>query len=457
MSDAVAGVIISLFTVLLYIGLGTYVLTKNPHDRTNRVFVLLMIVFIMWSVGTYNIGLVVENTPLKEMLFYAKLQLIGVILAFTFFFFFGISLTKKGKIFKNPLLYLFAIPSLYLLNLVWTSEVSGLELNVIPTMVGRKQDFFLYSAIFGIVGVYLLLRHYMTSRYRQQEQAEVILTGAILAVLVAVISNILLPMFSGVYFLPLSTLAPALMGVFFAYAIYQHGLFIKPMPEVSVTSFCGVECTICPEYLEKNCLGCRYDMKYRSCDVYMCLINKKYRDCGECSEPVTCLKRKDSSESCFGSKLDINEKGKSGLTKGCTYFVKDEGYNFLLEAVKCGALGFVVSTMHPQQVKEKYGLSTTPIAWISDEAFDMGVKPNDLKRLSLLIINFMKKIDNTVVFLDGMDMLISINGYDKVQPVVHILSSAAQTTNSTLIISTDMEDEALCKLKPLYFVKRNKH
>jgi hypothetical protein len=110
----------------------------------------------------------------------------------------------------------------------------------------------------------------------------------------------------------------------------------------------------------------------------------------------------------------------------------------------------------PQQIKEKYGLSTTPIVWISEVAFDTGVEPKDLKRLSSLIINFMKKTNNAVVFLDGIDVLISINGFANVQPVVQILSSTAQATNSYLIISTTMENEALSRLKPLYFTKVRK-
>ena len=41
-------IIISLFTIFLYTALGTYVLTKNPHDRTNKIFAILMLVFIIW-------------------------------------------------------------------------------------------------------------------------------------------------------------------------------------------------------------------------------------------------------------------------------------------------------------------------------------------------------------------------------------------------------------------------
>lgn len=448
--------IISLFAIFTYIALGTYILRKNPYERTNQIFVLLMLAFVMWSVGTYSIGLVAENTPLNEVLLYTKLQLSGVVLAFTVFIFFGLSVTKKEGVFKNPLIYLITIPALYLLNLIWTSDVSGVEPGIFSTMALRKQELFLYSAIFGLAGVYLLLRHYMTSKYRQREQAKIISAGAILAVLIAITSNVILPMFSGVYLLPLSTLAPAVMGMFFAYAVYQYGLFIRPMPEISASSFCGVECTLCADYVHDKCPACRlYREKYAGCEVYKCLNKKGHKDCGDCQDILTCQLRKGTSERCFtpASEASMAEP-KCEMSPGSTYFVKDEGYDIFIDAVKCGAFGFVASTTDPQQIKEKYGLSTTPMVWISDEVFEMGVKPKDLKRLSSLIINFMKKTNNAVVFLDGIDMLISINGFSSVQPVVQVLSSTAQATSNSLIISTGMENEVLSRLKPLFFTRR---
>ncbi len=461
MFQPLTSVIISLFTIFLYVALGIYVLKKNPHERTNQTFVLLMLAFVIWSVGTYNAGIAAQDASLQEMLLYIKIELSGVILAFTLFVFFALSLTTKEKIFKNPLIYLAAIPSIYLLYLIWTKDVSDLGLDIISTMTGRKQDFFLFSGIFGIAGVYLLLRHYMTSKYRQPEQAKIILIGAITAIIIAVTSNIILPMFFNIYFVPLSNIAPAIMGIFFTYAVYQYGLFIKPMPEVSVTSFCGVDCALCADYINKICSGCRFNReKHRNCEIYLCMVKRGHKDCGECPEIFTCQLRKETSERCFVvvPKPDSSPTiRKCDLRPGSTYFVKDDGYDIFLDAVKCGAFGFVASTMHPQEVKEKHCLCTTPIIWISDEAFDMGVRPDDLKRLSTIIINFMKN-NNAVVLLDGIDTLISTNGFSKVQPIIQILNSTAQTTNSSLIIPTNMESEDLARLKPLFFTRhRSNH
>ena len=114
--------IILLFTIFLYTGLGTYVLTKNPRDRTNQVFVLFMLAFIIWAVGTYNIGLVGDDVPPAETFQYVKIQLTGLVLALTFFVFLAFFLTAKGNEIKNPVPYLLIIPTAYVLAIIWTSE-----------------------------------------------------------------------------------------------------------------------------------------------------------------------------------------------------------------------------------------------------------------------------------------------------------------------------------------------
>jgi len=406
--------------------------------------------------GTYNIGIITENAPIEEILLFMKLQLSGVIISLTLFVIFALSVPKKINPLKNPLTYISLVFSIYLLNLTLAIDTSTLENNIFLLTPQKKLDFFLYSAVFGIAGVYVLLKHYMSSKYRQQEQANIIIIGSFLAISVAIVSNIILPLFFNIYLLALSSLAPALMGVFFAYAVYKYGLYIKAVPEISITSICGVECRLCSEYLDKKCSGCRYeDTKYRSCEVYKCVTKNEYRDCGECPEILTCMIRSKNIGGCFTSKPGLPVIPVSDLIPGQTYFVKDDGYEKFLEAIKSSIYGLILSTTNPKNIKEKYGLITTPVVWISDEAFEDGVDPKNLKRLATVIINFMKRIENAVILVDGIDSIISINGYDNVQPVVQTLISSAQITKNILIIPTKMNDDELHRMKPLYFKRKS--
>ncbi len=430
--------IISLFTILIYTALGTYILTRNPHERSNKIFALIMLVFMIWAFATYNLGLVADSAPLSEIVMYVKIQLSGVILALTFLVFLALSLSRE-KALENPLVYIPIIPSLYVLYLVWSSDIAPLEPNILT-----QKEFFFFSAIFGIAGIYLLLWHYTASKYRQREQAKILLIGAIVSILVAVTINILLPMFFGAYYLALSTLAPAVMGIFFAYAVYRYGLFVQPMPEISFTSFCGVDCLTCPEFVEKRCMSCKLESgKYKDCEIYTCVVEKGYSGCIDCPEVLTCIKRREkpSREVCLGTRACM-EAG--------TCFVEGEGYEMFINDVKKGALGIVATTAQPQQVREKYDLKTTPILWISDEAFDNGVKPDKLGRLSIMLVNFMEKVEkgNAVVLLDGINTLVQINGFDKVHNFLTVLSNAAKVTESRLIIS-DVEESSMLRQESL--------
>ncbi len=418
-----ADIIISLFTVFIYTALGIYFLTKNPQERTNRLFALLMLAFIMWSVAAYGTG----AKDSADTSLYLKIELIGVILALTIFTYFSILLIK-GKTVKKPFVFLIFFPSIYIMHLIWTSPM---EQSIFIANAGTKKEFFLFSTVFGVAGVYLLLRHYMTGKYRQREQARLILSGAIVATIAAITANILLPMLFNVYFSGLSTLPPAVMGIFFAYAIYQYGLSIRPMPEVSVTSFCGTECTVCPEYIEKRCAGCKLSREmYRNCEAYLCAAGKEYAGCGDCPEIITCQKRK-TKQVCFSGKPEHE------LNPGQIYFSKGDGYDMFLDAVRIGALGVVVTASHPEQLRGKYDLNTTPIIWLSDDAFDEGVRPDDLERLGVVLINYMKKIENAgtgIILFDGIGMLIGVNGIDKVLGFIKILNRTLKLTNSSLII-----------------------
>ncbi len=415
-----ADTIISLFTIFIYTALGIYFLTKNPQERTNRLFALLMLVFIMWSVAAY--GATEGDTAI-----YSKVEFIGVILALTTFTSFSISLLKE-KTLKKPFMFLIFVPSIYLIDLIWTSPMEQI---IFIANAGTRKEFFLFSTVFGVAGVYLLLRYYMTGKYRQREQARLILSGAIIATIAAITANVLLPMFFNVYFSGLSTLPPAVMGIFFAYAIYQYGLSIRPMPEVSVTSFCGTECTVCPEYTEKRCAGCKLDREmYRNCDAYLCAAEKEYAGCGDCPEIITCRKRK-TKQVCFSRKPEHE------LNPGQTYLTEGNGYDMFLDAVMTGALGVVVTASHPEQLRGKYHLNTTPIIWLSDAAFDKGVRPDDLERLGIILINYMKKIENAgggIILFDGIGTLIEINGIEKVRGFFKMMSSISRSTNSILII-----------------------
>ncbi len=390
-------------TVLLYAGLGVYVLKKNPNDRRNQMFAILMLVFIIWSVVIYNINLIASGAPLTELFPVVKIQFSGMILALAAFVI--LSFSDKKTAIKSPLLLMIILLSLYNLYIIWTTDITQMGVDVFTKISGNLQDYFLLSTIFGIAGIYLLLRYYLKSKYRQPDQAKLITTGAIMAVIVSVTANIILPMFFNIYLLGLTTFAPAVMGLFFAYAVYQYGFCIRPVHEISPTSFCGVNCLACLDYIDGKCKGCRFEKdRYMNCDIYQCMVKKGRSGCGDCTEIIGCKKRNEIAWSCY------IQNPKFFLLPG-TFLVEDNGYEILLDSTKTGTLGLVATTQHPSYAREEHDIKTTTVVWIANDP--EGIAPYKLGRLGLMLANSMKKLESSgggVVLLDAVKELIEVNG-----------------------------------------------
>lgn len=415
-------------TVLLYAGLGVYVLNKNSNDRSNQMFAILMLIFIIWSVGIYNINLIASSAPLTEIFPAVKIQFSGMILALAAFVI--LSFSNKKKAMKNPLLLLIILLSIYNLYIIWITDITDMGVDVFTRISGNLQDYFLLSSIFGIAGIYLLLRYYLKSKYRQPDQAKLITAGAIMAVLVSVIANIILPIFFNIYLLGLTTFAPAVMGLFFAYAVYQYGFCIRPVHEISPTSFCGVNCLACGEYIDGKCKGCRFEKtRYLNCDIYQCLEKKGCSGCGDCTKIIDCKKRKDIAWSCF------IQQPKFSLLPG-TFLVEDNGYEILLDSTKRGTLGLVATTQHPSYARQVHDIKTTTVVWVANDP--EGISPNKLGRLGLMLANSMTKLEASgggVLLLDAVKELIEVNGSDKVLNFIKLLDSASRAHNVTLLIA----------------------
>lgn len=97
-----------------------------------------------------------------------------------------------------------------------------------------------------------------------------------------------------------------------------------------------------------------------------------------------------------------------------------------------------LTTQYPDKLKQAYGLQNAKFEWISTMSTKEGLKPLDPKRLEfeimLAISTFMRQNQNAVILIDGLEMLIVENGYDKVLKFVKKVIDIANTTKSMLVI-----------------------
>jgi len=220
------------------------------------------------------------------------------------------------------------------------------------------------------------------------------------------------------------------MGIFFAYAVYQYGFCIKPMPEISPTSFCGMNCIACVEYINMKCKGCRFEKdRYMNCEICLCTAKRGGSGCGDCAEIIDCKKRTEIAGRCF------IQQQKNFLLPG-TFLVEDNCYKILLDSTKMGALAIVATAQLPSKIRQEYGLKTTAVVWVANDPD--GISPEKLGQLGLMLANSMKKLEASgggVVLLDSVEELIKVNGHEKVLNFIKLLDSAARAHKVTLLIA----------------------
>jgi len=130
------------------------------------------------------------------------------------------------------------------------------------------------------------------------------------------------------------------------------------------------------------------------------------------------------------------------LEKGKTYIINEEkpkkSNEIFIDLVTHGVHGLYITRKNPQEVRKEYGLMKTPIIWLTREKSIKGsIDPRDLVQLSHTIKEFIKKTNNGVVLLDGLEYLIIQNTSKEILKFIQNLKDAVSLSQSRLIIPVD--------------------
>jgi len=99
--------------------------------------------------------------------------------------------------------------------------------------------------------------------------------------------------------------------------------------------------------------------------------------------------------------------------------------------------GIIVTRQFPKVVRAKYFLQTTPIIWLSTVSGTDNIDPAKLSLLTDQLVNFMERSRNGVVLVEGLEYLVTTNGFSRMLRTVDAWTETAMVSNSTLIISVD--------------------
>jgi hypothetical protein len=131
------------------------------------------------------------------------------------------------------------------------------------------------------------------------------------------------------------------------------------------------------------------------------------------------------------------------MEQGVTYLIKepkpDDSLKIFASLVKHGARGFCITRVHPKRIRKRFDLGETPILWIttSEVADEKCVHPSDLAKLNMAINDMLRNAENLAILLEGVEYLVTYNGFDSILRFVQVINDRIMVTNSRFIMTLD--------------------
>lgn len=115
----------------------------------------------------------------------------------------------------------------------------------------------------------------------------------------------------------------------------------------------------------------------------------------------------------------------------------DSSYRMFINEVENGSKGLMITNLHPNQVRERYGEIKASIMWLSGQPGQDRLDPAALTIIQHTMTDFLQKGEKTVVLLDGLDYLISENQLEKVLKMIYAIHDAVVVSGSKFIVPID--------------------
>ncbi len=99
--------------------------------------------------------------------------------------------------------------------------------------------------------------------------------------------------------------------------------------------------------------------------------------------------------------------------------------------------GLVVTREFPDQARQRYGLQTTPMIWLTESPGERRIAPTSLTVFADTITRFMEANPNSIVLLEGAEYLCIHNDFRKVLKQLDSLNEVTWISRARLLIAVD--------------------
>lgn len=145
---------------------------------------------------------------------------------------------------------------------------------------------------------------------------------------------------------------------------------------------------------------------------------------------------------------------RESLEKSGSYVIIEDTPNrsigFLTDCVMHGSPGLCITKIPPEQVRDEFKLSNTPIFWLSELDLPNTLHPTDVETLSFYAKSFYDNAKDGVLLLQGLEYLVEKNGLATVLKLMKQLKGFATKRNGMLIVSVlkdSLDQDTMSQLK----------
>jgi CheY-like chemotaxis protein len=145
---------------------------------------------------------------------------------------------------------------------------------------------------------------------------------------------------------------------------------------------------------------------------------------------------------------------KYDIKPGFIYLIKEEkavqAFDIFKDFVQHDVPGLCITRMHLDKMREDFGLVKTPILWLSKTSGENNLSPTDLGMLRHTVVEYIDKSGGGIVLLDGLEYLITNNGFPLVLKYLDDINESVMMSKSGVIIPVDprtLEEKELALLE----------
>jgi PAS domain S-box len=130
-----------------------------------------------------------------------------------------------------------------------------------------------------------------------------------------------------------------------------------------------------------------------------------------------------------------------------------QSYHAFSELVKSGKPGLCITRMNPDKIRNMYGIAKTPIVWLTKNKMSgqQSIDSTELFRIHPTIADFVNKVEDGVVLMDGLEYLILDNDFLSVVKLLEQTNDTIMASSSRMMLQLDPD---VLEKKEFHLLKR---